>query len=96
MLFSEWIHGLHQIAKEVRDSRRVKKPCFRLYKNVGHVGSSLAVQWLRLHASTARGMGLIPGQGAKIPHTMWHGQLKKKKVQLPRVHHAVRKPKLVM
>ena len=26
------------------------------------------VQWLRLHASTAGGMGLIPGQGTKMPH----------------------------
>ena len=26
----------------------------------------LAVQWLRLHASTVRGMGFIPGQGIKI------------------------------
>ena len=31
-------------------------------------GTSLAVQWLRLRASTAGGMGLIPGQGTKIPH----------------------------
>ena len=26
---------------------------------------SLEVQWLRLHASNAGGMGLIPGQGTK-------------------------------
>ena len=25
--------------------------------------------------SSARGMGLIPGQGNKIPHAMWHGQI---------------------
>ena len=30
--------------------------------------TSLAVQWLRLHASTAGGMGSISGQGTKIPH----------------------------
>ena len=30
-------------------------------------GTSLAVQWLRLHASTAGGMGSIPGLGTKIP-----------------------------
>ena len=29
---------------------------------------SLVVQCLSLHASTARGLGLIPGQGTKIPH----------------------------
>ena len=28
------------------------------------------VQWLRLHASTARGVGLMPGQGTKILHAM--------------------------
>ena len=26
------------------------------------------VQWLRLHASTARGTGLTPGQGSNISH----------------------------
>ena len=34
------------------------------------LGTSQAVQWLRLHASNAGGMGLIPGQGTKIPHAM--------------------------
>ena len=29
-------------------------------------GTSLAVQWLRLHAPNAVGMGSIPGQGTKI------------------------------
>ena len=42
-------------------------------------GTSLAVQWFRLHASTAGGTGLIPGQGIKIPHTSWCRQKKKKK-----------------
>ena len=32
--------------------------------------TSLAVQWLRFCASTARGMGSVPGWRAKIPHTM--------------------------
>lgn len=31
-------------------------------------GTSLAIQWLRLHASTPRGAGSIPGWGTKIPH----------------------------
>ena len=30
-------------------------------------GTSLAVQWLRLHAFKAESAGLIPGQGTKIP-----------------------------
>ena len=42
------------------------------------LGISLVVQWLRLHASTAEGLGSIPGQGTKIPHAVWYGQKKKK------------------
>ena len=39
-------------------------------------GTSLAVQWLRLHTSTAGGVGLILGRGNKIPQAAWHGQKK--------------------
>ena len=42
-------------------------------------GASLAVQCLRLRASTAGGAGSIPGQGTKIPHAAWHGQPPKKR-----------------
>ena len=31
-------------------------------------GTSLVIQWLRPRASHARGTGLIPGWGTKIPH----------------------------
>ena len=41
------------------------------------VGTSLAVQWLKLHASTAGGMGSTSGQGTRIPHAAWCGQKKK-------------------
>ena len=41
-------------------------------------GTSLAVQWLRLRASTAGGLGSIPGWGAKILHAVHRGQKKKK------------------
>ena len=34
-------------------------------------GTSLVVQWLRLHASSAGGAGSIPGWGTKIPHAVW-------------------------
>ena len=40
------------------------------------------VQWLRLHASNARGMSLIPGQGTEIPHAMQHGQKVKVKIRV--------------
>ena len=39
--------------------------------------TSLAVQGLRLRASTAGGTGSIPGRGAKIPHAAWRSQKKK-------------------
>ena len=38
------------------------------------VGTSLVIQWLRLHASTAVAMGSIPGQGTKIPRAAQCGQ----------------------
>ena len=44
--------------------------------------TSLAVQWLRLHASTAGGLGSIPGWVTKIPHA--HGAAKKKKTEKKR------------
>ena len=39
-------------------------------------GTSLSVQWLRFHASTAGGTGSTPGQGTKIPQAVWHDQNK--------------------
>ena len=44
------------------------------------VGTSLAVQWLRICASTAGGTGSILGQETKIPQVVWLGwKVKKKK-----------------
>ena len=43
-------------------------------------GTSLVVQWLRLHASNAGGVGLIPGWGTKIWHAVWQNQNKKFKI----------------
>ena len=40
-------------------------------------GTSLVVQWLKLHASKAGGMGSIPGRGTKIPYAIGHGQKNK-------------------
>ena len=51
-------------------------------------GTILVVQWLRLSASSAEDVSLIPGCGTKIPHAMWHDQTKtpknktKQKIQL--------------
>ena len=35
------------------------------------MGTSLAVQWLRLHLPIHGGVGSIPDQGAKIPYGLW-------------------------
>ena len=40
---------------------------------MGRCGNSLAVQWLRLRASTAGGTGLIPGQETNILHVVAGG-----------------------
>ena len=45
-----------------------KKEVSRWRKERGKKGTSLDVQWLRLCASTAEDMGLIPGQETKISH----------------------------
>ena len=37
-------------------------------------GTSLMVQWLRLHTSNAGGAGSSSGWGTKFPHTAWHRQ----------------------
>ena len=47
------------------------------FRNQILVGTSLAVQWLRLSTSIAGGAGLIPGQGTKIPHAARCGRKKK-------------------
>ena len=38
------------------------------------VGTSLEVQGLRLHASSAEGMGSTPGLRTEILHATWHSQ----------------------
>ena len=40
---------------------------------------SLDIQWLRLHAFTARDIGSIPGWGTRIPHAAQQSQKKLKK-----------------
>ena len=47
-------------------------------KGVTDVGTFLVVQWLRLPASAAGGVGLIPSRGTKIPHATNKPTLKKK------------------
>ena len=43
--------------------------------------TSPAVEWLRLCASTAGGVGLIPGQDTKIPHAVYSATPQKNEMQ---------------
>ena len=45
------------------------------------LGTSLTVQWLRLHASNAGTAGSNPGRATKIPHAAWRGQIKQRNKQ---------------
>ena len=51
-----WVDFLH---RKCNLSKKKRRP-----------GTSLVIQWLRLCASNTAGMGLIPGQGTKIPCTL--------------------------
>ena len=47
---------------------------YQTLSQINRFWTSLAVQWLRLHASTAGGTGSIPVRGTKIPHAAQRGQ----------------------
>ena len=51
--------------------------------------TSLVIQWLRLHTSSVAVMGLIHGEGTKIPQAIQYGQSpptkKEKKTNLPQI-----------
>ena len=49
-----------------------------LFEPNSSLGTSLVVQWLRLHTSTANSTGSIPGQGTKIPHAVLCNQKENK------------------
>ena len=40
------------------------------------------VQWLRLRAPNARGLGSVPGQGTKIPHASTKNPMQPKKLKI--------------
>ena len=46
------------------------------------LGNSLVVQWLELHASTAGGMGSVPGWGAKSPQDTQCGKKKTRWIRI--------------
>lgn len=51
-----------------------------IHVKTDHSWTSLAVQWLRFHSSTARDMGCIPGWGTKISHAAQQSQKNKKRL----------------
>ena len=55
---------------------KVKNTGFRISIFIS-AGTSLAGQWLGLHAFIAKGLGSIRGQGTKIPQAMQCDQKKK-------------------
>ena len=89
-IWQEWAHTCLYLVSRPQDQRlRVEpNPCLCPSNILGWEltesnllksnRTSLAVQWLRLHASTAGGMGSIPGWGTKIPHATWYGAKKKR------------------
>ena len=63
-------HLLHWKAKNPWTAREV--PHFKVFIKKGGFGTSLVVQWLRLHASHAGDMSSIPGWETKISHATGH------------------------
>ena len=57
--------------KKIPHSRvgKIQKSTYKKKKVV--IGTSMVIQWLRLCASTAGGVGSIPGQGPEILLAMW-------------------------
>ena len=51
---------------------------YKLTLQIEQFRTSLSVQQLRLHTSSAAGIGSIPGQGTKIWQVSWYRQEKKK------------------
>ena len=49
------------------------------YVRIDILGTSLVVQWLRFHSSSAGDASSIPGWGTKIRYAPMYGQKKKKK-----------------
>ena len=74
---------------------KMSKLCLReiFKKRMPEVGTSLAIQWLRLCTPHAGSTGSIPSQGMKIPtcpHAARHSQKKKEKKErkMPKVYRA--------
>ena len=63
---------------------KIEKTGFILSSSFMVWGLAWCVQWLGLHASTAGGVGSIPGWGTKILHAVWHGAYPPSKIKTPK------------
>ena len=69
--------GINLYLKKIPEYGMKGKENKKTRKNIcRNCGTSLVVQWLRLHASNASSPSLIPDWGAKILHDAWRGQKK--------------------
>ena len=78
------MRGRYWLADDLVEGRRIFSFGRRLSLVESNInnnsGNSPAVQWLRLHTSTAGSMDSIPSWGTKISHATWHGQKGKKTI----------------
>ena len=68
----------HHLIKREKDISTLRKDDLILRIKEKVCGNSLAVQWLGLHAFTAKGLGSVPGRGTRIPQAVRCGQKQKK------------------
>ena len=64
-------------------NRNTDKYCHILISIHRHLWTSLVVQWVRLHAPNAEGLGSIPGQGTRTP---MHAATKSPHAKIKRYH----------
>ena len=77
-------------ASVVSEEPQSPEPVVKGRRNKVQRRDFLGVKWVRLHASTAGGVGSIPSQGTKIPQAMQCGQ----KINNVTSKHKIRKVKV--
>ena len=78
LLLRHWLQPTTKIMSLTTDNMNYSRRFFSWFFLLSFIGNSLVVQWLGLHAPTARSPGSIPGEGTKIPQAMQSGPKKKK------------------
>ena len=77
------------VLSEISQTEQKKKYCMisligGIYKQ--NTRTSLVVQWLRYHISTARVTSSVPGGGTNMPRAVWHNQKKQKQNTKKQTH----------